>query len=203
QPAQAPPRDEGDIVTLLHVPGGGSAAPMRFGPGVGTRHEQDETTAQRIWREGRGEAATLQKAPARRSRAGRRRTILSAALFAIIIAGAILAWLKLGVGDAPALAVTSIEVVAPKKTQGCDSAVVVTGTIVTNGAPGEITYEWRKSTDKEVVKQTLRATADKTSYEVPLRWTLKGRSSVKATATLVVLSPGPRLTDKGSFTYKC
>ncbi|MDF2710166.1 MAG: hypothetical protein K0R62_5818 [Nonomuraea muscovyensis] len=233
----AGPRDEGDIVTLLHVPGGGqaggpgggyggasgnaygaasggsygggtgdggSSGPMRFGPGVETRQEAQETTAERIWREGKAEAETLQRAGrvhGRAARARRRRTVVSAAVFAVIMAGAILAWLKLG--DTPALAVASIEVEGPRKTQGCDSAVVVRGTIVTNGAPGEVSYEWRKSTDDEVVKQTLRTTSDRTSYEVPLRWRLKGRSTVKATATLVVVSPGPRMTDKASFTYKC
>ncbi|MFI7443313.1 hypothetical protein [Nonomuraea indica] len=240
------PRDEGDIVTLLHVPGsgtggapggsysgggtggssgggtgggtggamgggagggtgnGGGSGPVRFGPGVETRQGTQETTAERIWREGRAEAETLQRAGTirdRAARARRRRTVVSAAVLAVVVAGAILAWFKLG--DTPALTVASIEVEAPKKTQGCDSAVVVKGTIVTNGAPGEVTYEWRKSTDDEVVRQTLRTASDRTTYEVPLRWRLKGRSTVKATATLVVLSPGPRMTDKASFTYKC
>ncbi|MFG3442187.1 hypothetical protein ACGF0J_33510 [Nonomuraea sp. NPDC047897] len=238
----AGPRDEGDIVTLLHVPGssgpagahggsygggpdgsyggsygggpdgspgggpldGGGAEPVRFGPGVETRQAAQETTAERIWREGRAEAETLQRAGtvrARAARARRRRTVVSAAVLAVVIAGAILAWLKLG--ETPALRVASIEVEAPRKTQGCDSAVVVKGTIVTNGAPGEVTYEWRKSTDDDVVRQTLRTVSDRTTYEVPLRWRLKGRSTVKATATLVVLSPGTRMTDKASFTYKC
>ncbi|SEH02475.1 hypothetical protein SAMN05444920_12713 [Nonomuraea solani] len=203
----APPRDEGDIVTLLHVPGP-SAGPVHFGPGVGTQEQRPETTAERIWRAGRGEAATEHRAGRRAgrregkvSRARRRRTILSTAVFAIIMAGAILAWFTLS--DSPDLTVKSINVVAPKKTQGCNSAVVVTGTVVTNGAPGEISYEWRKNLDKEVVKGTLRTRADQTSYQVPLRWTLRGKSSVKATATLRILTPGPVRADKASFTYKC
>jgi hypothetical protein len=74
---------------------------------------------------------------------------------------------------------------------------------VTNGEAGEITYEWRKNLDDEVVKATLETTSDKTSYSVPLRWSLKGKSTVKATATLRVLSPGPARTGKASFTYRC
>jgi hypothetical protein len=205
--AQAPvppvtPPDEGDIVTLLHVPGR-SAGPVQFGPGVGTQEQRPETTAERIWRAGRGEAATEQRPGriAKASRARRRRTILATAVFAAIMAGAILAWFKLG--DTPDLAVKSINVVAPKKTQGCGSAVVITGTVVTNGAAGEVTYEWRKNLDKQVVKGTLRTNSDQTSYTVPLRWTLQGKSSVKATATLRILTPGPVRTDKASFTYKC
>ncbi|WP_336206191.1 hypothetical protein [Nonomuraea sp. LPB2021202275-12-8] len=225
-------RDEGDIVTLLHVPGaesgagtGGrftagpgqdgramvsSQAPthlspgsrpadqdgVRFGPGVGT-----ETPAERIWREGSSAARRGDGRRARASRARRRRTILAAAVLAVILAGATVAWLRLG--DAPELAVASVAVTAPKKTQRCNSSVLITGTIVTNGATGEISYEWRKNLDKDVVKATLRTTSDKTSYSVPLRWSLKGKSTVKATATLRVLSPGPLRTGKASFTYKC
>jgi hypothetical protein len=223
--ARAPvptPRDEGDIVTLLRVPGqsagplrsgagvgtqpqGPPAGPLQFGPGVGTQPQEPETPAQRIWREGRGEVSTVHRPggrPAKASRARRRRrTILATAVFAVIMAGAILAWFRLG--SAPDLAVKSINVVAPKKTQGCGSAVMITGTVVTNGAPGEIAYEWRKNLDKEVVKGTLRTKAGQTSYTVPLRWTLQGRSSVKATATLRIVTPGPVITDKASFTYKC
>ncbi|MER6947350.1 hypothetical protein ABT294_25270, partial [Nonomuraea sp. NPDC000554] len=197
-------RDEGDIVTLLHVPGN-LAAPMHFGPGVASEPQQQPpgTTAERIWREGRDQARTLQRSEraSKTARARRRRTISATMVFAIIAAGAVVAWIKLG--DAPELAITSVDVAAPKKTQGCDSAVVITGTIVTNGAAGEISYEWRKSLDKEVVKRTLRTTSDQTSYVVPLRWELKGKSTVRATATLRVLSPGPLRTEKASFTYKC
>jgi hypothetical protein len=196
-------RDEGDIVTLLAVPDSAQSVPIHFGQGVSTQGQQPGTTAQRIWREGREETPTSRRGGrmARESRARKRRTILAAILFVIIMGGAIVAWMKLG--NAPDLAVTSINVAAPKKTQGCGSAVVVTGTIVTNGEAGEIAYEWRKNLDKEVVKQTLQTNSDQTSYTVPLRWTLKGKSTVKATATLRVLSPGPLRTDKASFTYKC
>ncbi|MGW6498099.1 hypothetical protein [Nonomuraea angiospora] len=202
-PPVLPPQDEGDIVTLLHVPGR-SSGPVQFGPGISTQEQRPETTAERIWRAGRDQAATEHRPGARlarASRARRRRTITSAALFAVVMAGAVLAWFY--VGNTPALAVESIDVVAPKKTQGCDKAVLITGTVVTNGAPGEITYEWRKNLDKEVVKGTLRTKADQTTYEVPLRWTLQGRSNVKATATLRILTPGPVRSDKASFTYKC
>ncbi|NUO96907.1 MAG: hypothetical protein HOV96_09955 [Nonomuraea sp.] len=206
------PQDEGDIVTLLRVPASGSAPRLQFGPGVGQATAQEsrqETTAERIWREGRDGAATVHRPGTHNGRrAGRgtwrrrQRTILSTAIFAVIMAGAIFAWFRL-TDDVPELAVRSVDVVAPKKTQGCGAAVVLTGTVVTNGGAGEIRYEWRKNLDKEVVKGTLRTSADRTSYAVPLRWTLSGKSNVKATATLKVLSPGPVRTDKASFTYKC
>ncbi|MFI7448825.1 hypothetical protein ACIBQX_15115 [Nonomuraea sp. NPDC049714] len=242
-------RDEGDIVTLLRVPGTGTGpglggagagagmgtgpggqhpgsgaggfgqAPtggqamlgsqasthpspgdqggVRFGPGVGAGVDT-ETPAERIWREGRDGPG---RGTARRAKARRRRTILAAGILAVILAGAAVAWLRLG--DSPDLAVASVAVKAPKKTQRCNSSVLITGTIVTNGEAGEITYEWRKNLDKEVVKATLETTSDKTSYSVPLRWSLQGKSTVKATATLRVLSPGPARTGKASFTYRC
>ncbi|GAA3229847.1 hypothetical protein [Nonomuraea helvata] len=203
-PPALPPRDEGDIVTLLHVPDRASES-VQFGPGIGTQVQQPETTAERIWRSGRDQAATEHRpgggGPAKALRARRRRTILSSALFAAIMAGAILAWLY--AGDSPDLAVMSIDVAAPKKTQGCGKAVLITGTVVTNGASGEIIYEWHKNLDKEVVKGTLRTKSGQTTYQVPFRWTLQGRSNVKATATLRILTPGPVRTDKASFTYKC
>jgi hypothetical protein len=191
------PLDEGDIVTLLAVP---SPGPVHFGPGVSTS-PQVGSAAEKIWREGKGTVQPRGGRPGRAARARKRRTILAAVLFALIMGGAILAWFRLSGGGE--LAITSIDVVAPKKTQGCDSAVVVTGKIITNGEAGEISYEWHKNLDKEVVKQTLRTTSDQTSYSVPLRWTLKGKSTVKATATLWVLSPGPLRKDRASFTYKC
>ncbi|MBB5773874.1 hypothetical protein [Nonomuraea jabiensis] len=202
-PPVLPPRDEGDIVTLLHVPGR-SSGPVQFGPGISTQEQRPETTAERIWRAGRDQAATEHRPGvrlAKAARARRRRTITSAALFAVIMAGALLAWFY--AGNTRELAVESIDVVAPKKTQGCNKAVLITGTVVTNGAAGEITYEWHKNLDKEVVKGTLHTKADQTTYEVPLRWTLQGRSNVKATATLRILTPGPVRSDKASFTYKC
>ncbi|MFI7610070.1 hypothetical protein ACIBP6_02390 [Nonomuraea terrae] len=206
--------DEGDIVTLLHVSErttgparfapttAPTTGPARFGPGVGAQEQGGETAAQRIWRSG-GDEVTLQRAgrAARRSRARRRRTILSTAGFAVIIVGAVLAWLRMG--DAPKLAVGSVDVVAPKRTQGCDSAVVITGTVVTNGAPGEITYEWRKNLDEDVIRGTLRTRSDQTSYTLPLRWTLRGESDVRATATLRIVTPGPVRTGRASFRYKC
>ncbi|MEU6711607.1 hypothetical protein ABZ897_09005 [Nonomuraea sp. NPDC046802] len=198
-----PPRDEGDIVTLLHVPGR-TTGPVHFGPGIGDREPRQETPAERIWRSGRDEADTEQRPGTRLTRSSRRRrqrTILASTVFAVIMAGAAFAWFRLS--GTPELAVRSINVVAPKKTQGCDSEVLINATVMTNGAPGEITYEWRRNLDKVIVKGTLHTKSDQTSYTVPLRWTLNGRSNVKATATLKILTPGPIRTDKASFTYKC
>ncbi|WP_327106227.1 protein kinase family protein [Nonomuraea glycinis] len=177
-------------------PSPGNQDAERFGPGVGT-----ETPVERIWREGRDGPRRGSARRSKAERARRRRTILAAGVLAVILAGAAVAWFRLGAS--PDLTVASVAVKAPKKAQRCNSSVLITGTIVTNGEAGEITYEWRKNLDKEVVKATLETTSDKTSYSVPLRWSLKGKSTVKATATLRVLSPGPPRTGKASFTYRC
>ncbi|QYC44376.1 hypothetical protein Nocox_34045 [Nonomuraea coxensis DSM 45129] len=210
------PRDEGDIVTLLapgRVAPGHSGpvppGPVQFGPGVGTREQRPETTAEQIWRSGRPEADTVQRAGGRRAggrpvkaaRSRRWRTMGSTALFAVIMVGAILAWFRLS--DAPELAIGSVDVKAARKSYGCGATALVTGTVVTNGGSGVIAFEWHKSLDKEVVKGTLQTRSDQTSYQLPLRWRLTGRTSVKATATLLIVSPEPRRTDKVSFTYKC
>ncbi|MFI6298902.1 hypothetical protein ACIBEJ_45445 [Nonomuraea sp. NPDC050790] len=188
-----PDRDEGQIVTLLHVP---ALEQQHFGPGVSA---SIGTTAERIWREGRTAAPAVRRGRAARAR--RRRTILAAAVFAVILAGALLAWFRLS-GSSTPLAVTSVDVTAPKKAQGCDADVLISGKIITNGSSGEFVYEWAQSDRKEKIRQTQRTTSDKSSYTVPLKWKVSGKSTAKLTATLTVISP-QRLQDKASFTYKC
>ncbi|MFI6989664.1 hypothetical protein [Nonomuraea wenchangensis] len=227
------PRDEGDIVTLLAPgrvwpghpapghsgpgqSGSGLAGPeqagrsgaVQFGPGVSTQEQRPATTAEQIWRSGRPEADTVQRggggAGGRRVRAARSRrwrTIGSTALFAVIMVGAVLAWFRLS--DAPDLAIGSVDVKVAKKSYGCDATALVTGVVVTNGGSGVITYEWHKNLDDEVVKGTLQTRSDQTSYQLPLRWSLNGKATAKATATLRIVSPEPARTDKVSFTYKC
>jgi hypothetical protein len=205
-------RDEGDIVTLLHVPqredtGGtghavtatthpspGGQERMRFGPGVEAARQPSR--AERIWREG----ATA-KGTGRKRR--RQRTIVSAVVFAAVLAGAVFAWLRLTGGDDTPVAVEKVAVSVEKKTLGCNSDAFITGTINTNGGVGEIRYEWRMNLDKDVEKGTLRTTAGTTSYDVDLTWRLQGKRTTKATATLRVTSPGPARSAKTTFTYKC
>ncbi|MEV7008051.1 hypothetical protein [Streptosporangium sp. NPDC051022] len=229
--APTPVPDEGEIVTLLRVPGaagspGGAGGPgdlsgrkgaddagstadtgdvvMRFGPGVPT-----ETTAAQIWRAGRDQQQTelpadrLQalRAPARRRR---RRTAIASVILALMIVGVVAAWLLRG--SAPPLAVTGVDVGAPKKTQGCDTTVRITGAFTTNGSAGEIHYQWKRSDRKTPIDQTDTVPAGKTSHEVSLEWTVKGEGGFRGTATLRVISPlpeGKKLQDKASFTYKC
>ncbi|MEV4185821.1 hypothetical protein AB0J28_30795, partial [Streptosporangium canum] len=208
-PAPAlPAPDEGDIVTLLHVPRSGESRTedvvMRFGPGVPV-----ETTAAQLWRAGRDQQQTeppsdrlrVLGAPARRRR---RRTAVSSVVLALMVVAALVAWLLRS--SAVPLAVTELDVVAPKKTQGCGATVKIKGLLTTNGSAGEIRYQWKRSDRKETIEQTDTVASGKTSHEVILQWSVKGEGSFKGTATLRLLSPlseGKKLQDKASFNFKC
>jgi hypothetical protein len=208
-PAPAlPAPDEGDIVTLLHVPRSGESRTedvvMRFGPGVPV-----ETTAAQLWRAGRDQQQTeppsdrlrVLGAPARRRR---RRTAVSSVVLALMVVAALVAWLLRS--SAVPLAVTELDVVAPKKTQGCGATVKIKGLLTTNGSAGEIRYQWKRSDREETIEQTDTVASGKTTHEVILQWSVKGEGSFKGTATLRLLSPlseGKKLQDKASFNFKC
>ncbi|WP_327090099.1 hypothetical protein OIE66_05625 [Nonomuraea sp. NBC_01738] len=207
-----PARDEGEIFTLLHVPGSSrtpedqhfnpTAQEQHFGPGVGTDPPHMGTTAERIWRAGRDQlpASRSGKRTGRVARARRRRTIMSAVLFAVVMAGALLAWFRLS--GAPPLEITTIEVTPQKKTVGCVAETVVFGKVGTNGGAGDIVFEWTQGDTGAKYRNTQRATSDRTTYSLPFKWKLGGKSTTKLTATLTVLSP-TKLKDKATFTYKC
>ncbi|MFF3440223.1 hypothetical protein [Streptosporangium sp. NPDC002721] len=215
-PARSAP-DEGEIVTLLHVPkaddprapGGGERRSedvvMRFGPGV-----PSETTAAQLWRAGRDQQQTelpsggLAAAAAPRARRRRGRTVLASVILALMVVAALALWLFWT--PAAPLEVTKVDVSAPKKAQGCDTTVKITGVLSTNGAGGEIRYRWKRSDRKEPITQTDRIASGDASHEVSLEWTVKGEGSFKGTATLTLLSPvpeGKKLQDRATFIYKC
>jgi len=214
---------EGEIATLLHVPRAGDPRAqgtgeqrasggdrrgseevvMRFGPGV-----PSETTAAHLWRAGRDqqqtEAASGVDGAAPRARRRRGRTILASVILALMVVGALALWLSRG--SATPLEVTKVDVSAPKKTQGCDTTVKITGVLSTNGAGGEVRYQWKRSDRKKPIAQTDQIPSGTTSHEVNLEWTVKGEGSFKGTATLVLLSPvpeGKKIQDKATFAYKC
>jgi hypothetical protein len=184
-------RDEGEVVTVRHLP---IALPQRFGPGVDTG-QTDATTTARTWRPDR--LARLALGPGRgRARLGS----VAVAVVAVVVAGVVFAWARPG-GSVP-LTVTALQVRTSATTVGCDSAVTVTGRVFTNGAPGEIVYEWAQSDRTARTRRTQQVTAGTTAYTLPLRWSLSGKSTAKLTATLTVVSPG-RLEERADFTYRC
>lgn len=213
--------DEGEIVTLLHVPGTDERhspdtrpvkdtgeVVLRFGPGV-----PSETTAAQIWRAGRDQQQTeppserLRAASATHARRRRGRTVLSTAILALMIVGALALWLSRGSSPPPApLEVTGVAVSAPERTQGCDTTVRITGILSTNGAGGQVRYRWKRSDREEPIVQTDQIPSGTASHEVNLEWTVKGEGDFKGTATLALLSPvpeGKKLQDRATFTYRC
>ncbi|MFD8820401.1 hypothetical protein ACFV23_55230, partial [Streptomyces sp. NPDC059627] len=70
------------------------------------------------------------------------------------------------------------------------------------GNAGTVDYRWKRSdgTASAVLHQEVGENV-RTS-EVVLRWSFDGRGTMKATATLEVLSPDP-VTASTSFTYDC
>ncbi|WP_182900365.1 hypothetical protein [Microbispora sp. H10830] len=203
----------GEAVTLLDLPNaadgldlpnaadGRGDVMMRFGPGVPT-----ETTAAQIWRAGQtSDAITTTHAGGPAPRRRRRRTTAWAGtlLLAILIAAVIL-WLRQTPGVP--LAVSDVDVKAPKKTVRCDGKADFVGVVTTNGEAGTIRYLWIRSDDRKPLEQEQRVSSGDTSVDLPLHWKVTGSGSFKGTATLRVLSPtttGKPIQDKASFTYKC
>ncbi|MFG1822703.1 hypothetical protein ACGFIJ_09495 [Microbispora bryophytorum] len=204
----------GEAVTLLDLPNldgpnldrpnagdGPGDVMMRFGPGVPT-----ETTAAQIWRAGQTHdavTATHTGGPAPRRRRRRTTAWAGTLLLAILIAAVIL-WLRQAPG-AP-LAVSDVDVKAPKKTVHCDGRADFVGVVTTNGEAGTLRYLWIRSDNREPLEQEQQVSSGDTSVNLPLHWKVTGSGSFKGTATLRVLSPtttGKPIQDKASFTYKC
>ena len=195
---------QGEAVTLLDLPGSmddPGDVMMRFGPGVPT-----ETTAAQIWRSGQTSAAVTAThsggAPPRRRR--KRTTAWAGTLLLAILIAVVILWLRQS--STPPLAVSDVDVKAPKKTVRCDGRADFTGVVTTNGGAGTIRYLWIRSDNPEPLEQEQRISSGDTSVNLPLHWKVTGSGSFKGTATLRILSPttsGDPIQDKASFTYKC
>ncbi|MFI9255240.1 hypothetical protein [Streptomyces sp. NPDC053069] len=85
---------------------------------------------------------------------------------------------------------------------GCGGTAEVVAVVRTNGAAGTFTYEWNRSdgTSSGPREERLARGEDETSLR--LLWTFHGRGTGKATARLVIESPG-RHTASASFAYTC
>ncbi|MEW9534343.1 hypothetical protein [Microbispora sp. NPDC049125] len=220
-PVPPAPTGAGEAVTLLDVPGGtasgavaydaartsapgqGGDVMMRFGPGV-----PPETTAAQIWRSGQGATAhtTVGQTggPAPKAR-GRRKTAWAGTVLLAMLIALVILWLR----QSPAadIAVSKVDVKAPKKVVRCDGTAEFVGVVTTNGEAGTISYMWIQSDAKKPLKPVQqRVASGTTSVNLPLHWKVTGPSSFRGTATLRVMSPTPSgkpLQDKASFNYKC
>jgi hypothetical protein len=174
-----------------------AAAEYRFGPGVPPSVNTGSDQAVNVWR---GTERPDQQQPGSPARKRRRRLLGGWLLPAVVLIGvlAYLGWQRY----APALVVTGASVSTDPAGPACDGTAVVTGTLSTNGQAGTVEYRWRRSDG--TVSPTLRQAVTRGAQEtdVVLRWTFDGRGTLRATATLEVLTPDPT-TASATFRYAC
>ncbi|MCX4908956.1 hypothetical protein [Streptomyces sp. NBC_00878] len=175
-----------------------SEGETRFGPGVpGARGGTGDRAAD-VWRGivtpgALGAPGT----PARR----RRRRGLWPFLLVLAVVVAVVIGIRFWMSAEPPLDVSDVLVETPTVDR-CAKTVVITGVVSTNGSSGTVDYRWKRSdgTTSGVLHQQVGKNAGR--FEAVLRWSFDGRGTVKATATLEVLSPNPK-TASADFTYDC
>jgi hypothetical protein len=84
----------------------------------------------------------------------------------------------------------------------CDVQARVVGTIRTNGAAGTISYRWLTSDGKTTAILNEQVNLGTSQVQVPLLWTFSGRSTIRAKATLHILTPSESQSST-EFTYSC
>lgn len=178
---------------------------LRFGPGVPIPTQTiDLGRAAAVWRgesrpgDGHGEGDGGAEAEDARRRRRRRLIGWLLPLLVLVAVLAILLWQRSG----PSLTVAGAAVQTASPNLDCDGTATVAATMHTNGVNGTITYRWRRSDG--TVSDTLRQHAAKGSSDVHvvLLWSFHGQGTMKASATLEVLSPS-QLSASASFTYTC
>jgi hypothetical protein len=175
-----------------------SPAEYRFGPGIPARVDTGGDQAVSVWR---GTARPAQQQRESSSGGRRRRRLLGGWLLPFIVLIGVLAYLGWQ-RYAPALVVTGASVRTDPAGPGCDGTAVVTGTLTTNGQAGSVDYRWRRSDG--TVSPTLHqaVTRGARTTDVVLRWAFDGRGTLRATATLEVVTPDPSSTSV-TFPYRC
>ncbi|WP_031079614.1 hypothetical protein [Streptomyces sp. NRRL S-118] len=180
----APDRVEGDV--------------LRFGPGVtvaARRRLPDEDGATRVWHGTVAGGAAARPAP--RWRGLVRRYAPAAVILAAVLG--FLAWQRYG----GVLTVREATVTAGSRDLGCDGTADIVGEVRTDGRPGTVTYRWERSdgTASGLLREKLRKGQERARLH--LLWTFHGRGEYRATARLVVVSPGEHTATSGAFTYRC
>ncbi|MDH6108878.1 hypothetical protein P3T36_002242 [Kitasatospora sp. MAP12-15] len=171
----------------------------RFGPGVPALAVPVPALAAAVWHGDATLADGSDAAPAPTARRRRRALggwLLPAAVLLAVLA--FLAWQRY----APAVQVTGVAVHTDPAGPGCNGTAVVTGTLQTDGGTGTVRYRWERSdgTLSDDLSQPIAKGSKHT--DVVLRWTFDGHGSMRATATLDVLSP-QSLSAATTFTYTC
>jgi serine/threonine-protein kinase len=99
------------------------------------------------------------------------------------------------------LKVSSVKVALAGQPKNCASTVELTGTIVTNGKGGQITYQWTQNGNAQSAATVTDATGQDI-VQVTLRWSFHGKGSQQALAELQVLTPTSAVGNT-QFAYSC
>ncbi|MGW2724852.1 hypothetical protein [Streptomyces sp. NPDC001492] len=195
--ATLPPTDP--AATLHLPPSEATGAQTRFGPGVPGAPGTDDNRATGLWR-GTVTPEVASGVTARRPRPRWRRELRFLLVVVAVVVAVVLA-MRSCTAAGPPLKVLDATVTAPEVGH-CAKTVVVTGVLRTDGRPGTVDYRWKRSdgTASAVLHQDVGRNVK--SSKVVLRWSFDGHGSMKATATLEVLSPD-RVTASTSFRYAC
>jgi hypothetical protein len=139
--------------------------------------------------------------PHHRRRPRRWRGVLASVLTLAIAAGV---WAYVWERSHAKLSVTSVSVKASKETvaPGCNGTVTITGTVLTNGRGGPISYEWVTDPGRPPKVLTADDQSGKDSVRVSLDWAFHGKGTGLAVARLEILTPDAA-TSSITFPYSC
>ncbi|GAA3843305.1 hypothetical protein ACFS5L_01560 [Streptomyces phyllanthi] len=175
-----------------------SGGETRFGPGVPGAPGTADNRATGIWQGTLAPDGPSGTAPRRRGRPWWRKLWSLLLLVALVVA--VVVGLRSCSATEPLRVLDAT--VSASEVDRCAKTVVVTGVLETDGHPGTVDYRWKRSdgTTSEVLHQRVGRNVKRS--EVVLRWSFDGHGTMKATATLEVLSPDV-VTASADFTYHC
>ncbi|MFD8754606.1 hypothetical protein ACFV0O_27010 [Kitasatospora sp. NPDC059577] len=159
----------------------------RFGPGVPPQ-------AAAVWR---GEAPAGDPVPPARRRRAFGWLVWAAVLLVL------LAVLLTRCRADPPLGLTGVSVTAaPAAGPTCGGTAVLTATVTTNGNPGTIHYRWLRSDGTSSGELVQPVQSGERRVDLVLRWTFDGPGTLRATATVEILTP-QQLSGSATFDYAC
>jgi hypothetical protein len=96
----------------------------------------------------------------------------------------------------------TVNIAQPLPANACDTRVDVVGTVTSNGGGGTFTYRWVRSDGAATGTLTEQVPFGTNVSQVHLFWQFSGTGTLKAKATLQILTPQPAETST-EFTYTC
>ncbi len=170
---------------------------LRFGRGVAAARPPQQQVTAPPW-----QGSTASYPVAQRPNRGHKRLI---SIFTGLITVVILAVIGYFVIQRlTPLQITSVAVgiAQPLPANACGTRVDVVGTVTSNGGGGSFTYRWVRSDGAATDVFTESVTFGTEVTQVHLFWVFSGQGTLKAKATLEILTPQPVSTST-EFTYTC